>query len=612
MVTSNLITEELRELPDCPGVYLMRDAGGKILYVGKAVNLRNRVRSYFGSGENLSPKTQSLVARINDFEYFVTGTEQEALILELNLIKKHQPYYNVRLKDDKAYPYLKIDTGEDWPRIYITRRPVKDGSRYFGPFTDAGSLRATLKAIKRIFPLRSCARAITGTDRRPCLEYHIKSCPGPCIGAVSREEYAGTVNRMTLFLEGKREQVVRELRGRMGKAALALDFEKAAFIRDQLKAVEKVILEQRIAMSVKDEQDVIAFAGDNDDACVQVFLVRSGMLIGRESFVLQGTYAEAPGEIMSSFIKQFYDNTPNIPPTLLLQHPIEDKALIEGWLEEKRGRKVRLRVPRRGDKKQLMDIVAENARRGLERLRIKQMTNAATLAQAMAEIKTALSLPSLPARMEAYDISDIQGTAAVGSMVVFEEGKPRPSHYRRFRIKTVAGADDYAMLQEVIRRRFRHVAPVSGEVGKQDTWATMPDLLLVDGGKGQLSSVLAVMHETGASLVPVASLAKENEEIFLPEKANPVVLPKSSPGLQMLQRLRDEAHRFALTYHQKVHKKGTFASSLDGVNGIGPSRKRALVKQFGSVKAIREASVDELAGVKGMSMKLAQKLKENL
>ena len=607
-MTVNYIAEQLRGLPASPGVYLMKDAEGNILYVGKAANLRHRVGSYFGAGQKLTPKLQRMVSKVNDLDYFVTSSEQEALILELNLIKRHHPRYNVRLKDDKTFPYLKIDASEDWPRVHITRRLEEDGGRYFGPFASARSVRQTLKLIKGIFPFRSCSKSITGTDPRPCLEYHIGHCLAPCIGAASREEYAEVIKQVILFLEGKQERVVQQLKSKMAKAAEGLDFEMAARLRDQIQAVDRVVEGQRIATVVKGEQDVIAFAQDKDQAYVQVFFIRSGKLIGRESFLLQGARYEEPSQIMTSFIKQFYASSPHIPPLLLLQHPVEDVAMIQSWLQGKRGGKVNIQVPRRGNKRQLVKIVAENAQQGLEQLKIKQLASPIALSAALEEIKRELRLPRLPSRLEGYDISDIQGMAAVGSMVVFDRGKPKSSHYRRFRIKTVTGADDYAMLREVLQRRFKRVSVAS----TSDSWAILPDLVLIDGGKGQLNAARAAMQEMGAGSVPIASLAKENEEIFIPQKAEPIILPRSSPGLQLLQRLRDEAHRFALGYHQRVRKRETFASVLDSIPGVGPKRKRALLRQFGSVKAIKEAPVEKLAAARGMTESLAKKIKEYL
>ena len=605
-MTNSLILEQLKQLPTAPGVYLMKDAAGNIIYVGKAANLSKRVRSYFTSGQKLSAKAQRMVSRVRDIDFFVTSSEQEALILELNLIKRHRPRYNVSLKDDKTFPYLKIDINNDWPRVYVTRRLEQNGGRYFGPFASARSVRQTLKVLKEIFPFRSCTKNITGSAPRPCLQHHIQHCLGPCIGAVSKDEYAEVIRQIVLFLEGKQEKVIRELEGRMEEAARALDFEKAALLRDRIRAVRQVIEGQRLATRVRGEQDVIAFVQDKDRAYAQVFFVRSGRLVGRESFILEGTRSEEPSQIMASFVEQFYHSAPGVPPLLLLQHPLEDKAVIEDWLQRKRGASVRIQVPRRGSRKELVDIVAENARQGLEQLKIKRLAAPKVLKAALDEIKRELKLPRLPSRLEGYDISNIQGKLAVGSMVVFEQGSPKTSCYRRFRIKTVPGADDYAMLAEVLSRRFKRLNSAA------DDWAVLPDLILIDGGRGQLNAALSAIDKAGAGPVSIASLAKENEEIFIPRRAEPVVLPRSSPGLQLLERLRDEAHRFALGYHQKVRSRAGITSALDTVPGIGPKRRRALLKQFGSLAGIRRASPEELAAVENMNPNLAKKVKECL
>jgi excinuclease ABC subunit C len=605
-MTTSLVTEQIRGLPPTPGVYLFKDAEGNIIYVGKAANLRHRVGSYFGSGQKMTPKIQRMVSKVSDLEYFVTASEQEALILELNLIKRHHPRYNVRLKDDKTFPYLKIDLSEDWPRVHITRKLEANGGRYFGPFASAKSIKQTLKLLKGIFPFRSCTRQITGNDPRPCLEYDIGHCLAPCIGKSSRAEYDEVIRQLILFMEGKQEKVVRQLEDSMNKAAENMDFERAARIRDQIQAVEAVVEGQRIAAKTKGEQDVIAFSAERDQAYVQVFFIRNGKLIGRESFVLQGTRYEEPIRIMSSFIQQFYASAPHTPPLLLLQHPVEDRDTLQQWLSDKRGSAVKIQVPQRGSKKQLVEIVAKNAQQGLEQLKIKQLASPKALSAALEEIQKELNLPHPPERIEGYDISDIQGMAAVGSLVVFDKGRPKPAHYRRFKIKSVSGADDYAMLAEVLKRRFKRADAASG------SWAIKPDLVLIDGGKGQLNAALQAMREMGAVDIPAAGLAKENEELFIPGKAKPIVLPPSSPGLQLLQRLRDEAHRFALGYHHRLRKRQTFASALDSVPGIGAKRKKALLRQFGSLKAIREASFEELTNVSGITKGLAQKIKENL
>lgn len=590
----------------------MRNARGNILYVGKAVNLHNRVRSYFASTANLTPKTCLMVEQVNDFEFFVVSSEQEALILELNLIKRYAPPYNILLKDDKTFPYLKLNLKEEWPRLHVTRRLEEDGSHYFGPFASINSLRRTLDVLKRVFPLRSCNRPIYLEKKvRPCLKYDMGFCLAPCSGKVSRADYAKTLQQLVNFMQGKHESITRSLKKKMEAASETLNFEQAAKYRDQLQAVQDVVEGQSIAMKVRGEQDVIAFAADNDQACVQVFIIRHGKLIGRESFTLKGASHEEPGEIMTSFVQQFYSSSPYIPQLLLLQHPVESPGVIKEWLSGKKKGRVEIEVPQRGKKKQLMDIVVENARQGLEQLKIKQLAQPAALTDALAEIQKELHLGRLPLRIEGYDISNIQGTDAVGSMVVFEDGKPKPSHYRRFKIKTIEGANDYAMLQEMLRRRFKRLISRDKE-DEAGAWTVIPDLVLIDGGKGQLNAALEVIRELGIKSISLASLAKENEELFIPEQSQPVVLPRSANGLKLLQRLRDEAHRFAITYFQNVHKKRSFKSALDEVAGIGPQRKKALIKHFGAVHGIRQASIEELIAVKGITRNLAQKIKETL
>ncbi len=609
--STDLIKEQLKQLPQSPGVYIFKDLTGKIIYVGKASSLENRVKSYFYNQAQHTSKTRRLVKNIADLEFYVTNTEEEAIILEYNLVQRHQPFYNVRLKDGKTFPYLKISLNEEWPRVFLTRQVQEDGGRYFGPFSSAKSLRQTIKALRGIFPFRSCTTPITGTKQRPCLNYHIHLCPGPCIGAISRHEYLEIIKQVILFLEGKQEQVVRRLEAKMQKASEALDFEKAGNYRDQIQSIKRIIENQSLTAKVQGEQDVVAFVTERDRAFVQVYFIRSSKLIGRESFTLQGVDSEEPEQIMTGFIKQFYGSASYIPPLLLLQHKVEDKTIIEEWLKGKRGSSVKIQVPYRGNKKQLVDIVARNANQGLQQMKIKRLISSTDINKGLSEIKKELGLPRKPARMECYDISDIQGKVAVGSMVVFEKGRPKSSDYRRFRIQTVAGADDYAMLKEVLRRRFRRFSNNDdSQPGKN--WDKVPDLMLIDGGKGQLNSVLEVMKETGTESIPVASIAKQNEEIFLPRRAKPIVLPANSHGLQMLQRLRDEAHRFAITYHKNLRNRQAIKSSLDNITGIGPKRKRDLMRHFGSVRAIREASVDELTGVPGITSLLAQQIKELL
>jgi len=586
-------------LPAKPGVYLMRDSRGEVLYVGKAVSLHNRLRSYFGSPSNLPPKTEAMMAQVGDFDFYVTDSEQEAFILECNLIKKYRPHFNVLLKDDKSYPYLKIDLTDPWPRVYMTRRLEKDGSRYLGPFASAHSLKHTLNLIKRLFPFRSCKKPINGADSRACIEYDIHRCLAPCTGAVSQQEYRQVIKQVILFLEGRQEEVLRRLRRNMEQAAERLEFEKASLLRDQLQAVEWVTQSQKVAGVTSGDQDVVALARAGDRAYVQVFFIRNGKLIGRDNFILEGTQGEEPEQIMTSFVQQFYASASSIPRLVLLQYPVLDTQLISDWLASLRGRPVELRVPQRGKKRELVEMVAENARQGLEQLQIKESPE--KLSAAMTELQEVLHLPSLPQRMECYDISNIQGTSAVGSMVVFEKGRPKTAHYRRFRIKTVCGADDYAMLKEVLRRRFKRAT--------DGTWAVLPDLVLIDGGRGQLNAALEALGETGTTSVPVASLAKEQEEIFLPDSPQPLQLPRNSPALQLLQRLRDEAHRFAISYYQRLHRGRSLGSVLDEVPGIGPRRKRALLRKFGSLAAIKQASVEELCALPGISPRLAEQVR---
>lgn len=599
------LEKQLETLPAKPGVYIFKDSLGKVIYVGKAASLRHRVKAYFSPSNNVPIKQQRLTSSISDLEYIVTDSEQEALILECNLIKKFRPSYNVRLKDDKTFPYLKIDLKNEWPSVRITRRFHKNGDRYFGPFASARSLRQTIRLIKKIFPFRSCTKNITGKDTKPCLEYHIHRCLGPCTGTVSKQEYNEVIKQVIMFLEGKQELVVKELRRKMQKASEQSQFEKAAMLRDQIKAIEKVIEGQRIAIIVRGDQDAIAMAQTKDLAYVEIFFIRSNKLVGRDYILLDGIRDEEPSQIMTSFVKQYYASSASIPPQILLQYPVEEPAVITKWLASQRGGPVRLLVPHKGSKRQLLDIVAQNAKHGLTLYQAKQPTTLQS-ALGLEELKERLELPRVPLRIEAYDISNIRGNLAVGSMTVLDKGIPKPSHYRRFKIRSVASIDDYAMIQEVLKRRFKR------QLAAEDNWAVMPDLILIDGGKGHLNAALQVLKELGLDSIPVASLAKEKEEVFIPSKTEAVDIPQTSIALHLLQRIRDEAHRFALGYHQRLRYREGIASALDSIPGIGPKRKKALLKKFGTVQAIREASVEEIANVKGMTPKLAEKVKEYL
>ena len=606
----------------------MRDSSGDVLYVGKAAGLRSRVSSYFASSANLPRKIVNMVGKVADYEYIVTESEQEALILECNLIKEHQPPFNARLKDDKSYPFIKIDVSEDFPQVYITRRVNKDGSRYFGPFASAGSVRRTLNLLKKLFPYRSCTKTITGNDARPCLDYHIHRCIGPCIGAVDKQEYAEVIDQVILFLEGKTNKVVGSIKRRMLDAADSLEFEKAAVLRDQLTAIEKVNEGQKVLHLTSENVDVIATAPGSREAWVEVFFIRQGKLIGRDNFLMAGTQDDEPNKILTAFVKQFYDATPYVPPRILLQHPLEEADSIVKWLREKRKGNVRLHVPQRGEKRRLVQMVAENAEQGLEQLRVKQTSDTAAMDGAMLELQEALSLPYPPKRIECYDISNIQGTNAVGSMVVFEDAKPKKAHYRRFQIKSVKGVDDYSMMREMLTRRFKRLsqsrkpreldalegdvesaAVSNGNASSKNAWGIEPDLVLIDGGKGHLGAALQVFLELGINDIPLASLAKENEELFIPMMSESILLPRNSQGLYLVQRARDEAHRFAITFHRERRSKKSVQSALDLVPGIGPKRKRMLIRRFGSVRGVSSASVDEIAAVPGMTMSLARSVK---
>jgi excinuclease ABC subunit C len=603
----------------------MYDLEGRVIYVGKAVNLRARVRSYFHAGaKESSPKTARLIEDIDRIEFIVTDSELEALILEANLIKKHRPRYNVRLKDDKRYPYIKVHWQDDYPKVTLTRRMERDGARYFGPFTSSAAVRQTLDTLRKVFPYLTCNREITGEDERACLYYDIKLCNAPCIGVVNRQEYRDTIGGLVRFLEGKTESVVEELERQMRRASDKLDFERAATIRDQLKAIEHIVQKQKIVSSTRANQDVIAFAREDGDTCVQVFFIRGGKLLGREYFILEGAEDADEEAIMGSFIKQFYDEAAYVPPEVLLPSQIEEAFIIEQWLKKKRGTKVMLTVPRRGLKRDLVRMAIENANETLQSLRARWHVDRHRQEKAMVELQDALDLPMPPARIECYDISTMQGTATVGSMVVFVHGVPYKSDYRRFNVRSVTKEpDDYASMQEVLTRRFqRWQAASRGDLAnerpgsrskKQTAWTLLPDLLLVDGGKGQLSVAIRVLQEFDLlGQVPVAALAKQNEQVFLPACQDPVLLPRHSEGLYLLQRVRDEAHRFAVSSHRKRRRKVGIASQLDQVPGIGPARRKRLLKHFGSLDAIRAATVEEIAALPGIPRGVAEAVKARL
>ncbi|HEY7348881.1 MAG TPA: excinuclease ABC subunit UvrC [Ktedonobacterales bacterium] len=675
------IQATLNSLPTRPGIYLFKDEAGKLLYVGKATSLHQRVRSYFAESADLSPKNRSMVAKIADIEFIVVGSEVEALILECNFIKQYRPKYNVLLRDDKNYPYIKVSLTEDFPRVYRVRAFHQDGNRYFGPYPSAGAVDATLDLLNKLFAYRTCRydAATWAPPRnqeppagwkpkylaRPCTQYYIHRCGAPCVGKVSRQEYDGVIRQVLLFLEGKHEQVLDDLKKQMELAAENLEFERAAALRDRVRAVEQVLEKQKIITTTgPGDQDVVALAGADDETCALVFFFRGGKLVGREYYLLQGTRDTSASEVMASFLQQFYDVAQHVPHELILEHEPDDLAALNDWLRQKRGAAVAITAPRRGDKKRLVEMVAQNAQEILEQQRIKWLSDSQKTALALEEIQQALNLPAPPHRIECYDISNIQGASSVGAMIVFENGRPKTSDYRRFRIKTVEGANDYASHQELLRRRFKRGLPKAGQVqdteeaalaetavaaelaqeyggdglerpeqvaeagaadmisadatqpAALDSWAAMPDLLLIDGGKGHVGAAMAVLQELGID-VSLAGVAKEDhssisqyEELWLPFAGEPLILPRGSQGLYLIQRIRDEAHRFAITYHRQVRSGKTFKSLLDEVPGIGPKRKKILLRHYGSARAISQASVDELAALDGMTRDAAERVKE--
>jgi len=622
MDISDHVQSQIETVPRKPGVYLMRDANEDVIYVGKAIDLRSRVRSYFQPSSWENDKVRAIVSEIADLEFIITDSELEALILEANLIKQHRPRYNVRLKDDKRYPYIKIAWADPFPRVFITRRMEQDGGRYFGPYTSSSAVHQTLDMLRRSFPYLTCNRTITGEDERACLYHDIKLCLGPCTGAATREEYRAMIRGLSRFLEGRSEEVIADLERRMKTAADKLDFERAAALRDQLQAAQHIIERQKIVSSAGADQDVIAFAREENDACVQVFFIRGGKLLGREYFVLEGAQDENEREVMAAFLKQFYEEAAYVPPEVLLPERIEEAMVIEQWLKGKRGAKVTLRVPQRGQKRELVAMASENAAETLAALRTQWQADAHKHEQALAELEEVLGLDKSPVRIECYDISTTQGTQTVGSMVVFVHAVPRKSDYRRFNVRGVDVdkqhlQDDYASMREVLQRRFRRwqIATSDGVLGKRDIkgWAKLPDLLIVDGGKGQLSVAVEVLKEFDLfGQVPVAGLAKRREEIFLPGRPKPVLLPRRSQGLFLVQRVRDEAHRFAITHHRQRRRRAGVASQLDSIPGIGPARRKALLKALGSLDGIRAASVEQLAAVPGISSVVALAIKEHL
>ncbi len=609
------IAQRVAALPAHPGVYLMRNAAGEVIYVGKAVNLAQRVRSYFQRSSQEQPKVRRLVREIADLEWILTNSEVEALILEANLIKRYRPRYNVRLKDDKRYPYLQI-TREPFPRVRITRRFVRDGSRYFGPYTSTSALRETLDLLRHLFPFRTCDRTITGQDRRACLYYDLKLCPAPCIGAVDEATYRQTITELEQFLEGEGEAVLETLREQIEAASAEMAFERAALLRDRYRALQQVMQRQAIISTAALNQDVIAIARDEGQACVEVFFVRHGKLLGREHFVLEGAAYADEEEMVRAFLQQFYTQASTVPPEILLPEQLAEAEVLESWLRSRRGGAVYLKVPREGNEEALLRLATENAAETLRQLKATWAMDKHRAEEALRELQEALTLPRPPVRMECYDISTTQGVEVVGSMVVFEHGAPRKSDYRRFRIRTVQGQDDFASMREVLTRRFSRwqriqAGELKGTRGSQ-AWGKLPDLLVIDGGKGQLAEAVGVLRQFGLEgKVPVVGLAKRHEELFLPGRSRPLRLEPTSPALLLLRRLRDEAHRFAITYHRKRRRRRGLASTLEEIPGIGPVRRKALLRHFDSLEAIRRADEAALMAVPGISRALAEAIRDH-
>ena len=596
----------LATLPAKPGCYLMKNATGTIIYVGKGLSLRNRVRSYFHADTGHDAKTRRLVRDIADIEWIVVGSELEALILEMNLIKKHRPRYNVRLKDDKRYPYIKIHWAEPFPKVTVTRQMVEDGSRYFGPYTSAWAVYQTLDVLRRIFPYLTCDREITGLDKRACLYYDIKLCTAPCIGAINQAGYRQMISDLMDFLSGRSEGIVQRIEQEMQKASEEMRFEKAAALRDKLKAIQTIIERQKIVFATDYlDSDVLAMARSNGEACVQVFFIRSGKLIGREYFILEGTEDAADPEVMGQFIKQFYTEAATIPQQVMLPQEIEEARIISQWLRSRRGgEKVEFFVPKEGQPRELVQMAAENATETLQALRAQWQADTHKQEQALGELHQALNLPAPPNRIECYDISNMQGTAIVGAMVVFTQGVPDKKLYRKFNIESVVGVpDDFASLEEMLSRRFRRwrgAQQTEAEPGSKPdaSFSFLPDLVIIDGGKGQLSRAVSVLENFDLQdKIPIVGLAKQNEEIFFPYKSEPLMLPRHSQALYLVQRIRDEAHRYGITAHRKKRQKLGMASQLDSIPGIGPTRRKTLLKHFGSVDKIREASIEQLRAV---------------
>ena len=608
-----LLKERLRQVPESPGVYVMRDEKTRVIYVGKAMNLRNRLRSYFVAAGPAHPRTAQMVKRVFDFDVLTSATDQEALLLECTLIKRYRPRYNVRLRDDKNYLYMKVPRAGDFPRVYTVRKVGDDGARYFGPFTNAGALRTTMKTLRRIFPYRTCSDDVFKRGR-VCLDYHIKRCSGPCEGLIDTADYHQNLEQIGVFMEGRPDELLRDIRHDMQGASDALDFERAARLRDRASALEKVAQRQWVLSQSARDQDVLGLARAASAAMVAVLTVRKGQVVGSETFELEGPAEMEAAEIVNGFAGQFYGDATSYPREVLVPQPIADAEPLAAWMSGRRGARVRIHVPLRGSGVRLLEMAEKNAEEALTQSTIKKDYDSERAEKLLADLQEALGLDRTPRRIECYDISNLMGTDPVGSMVVFEDGRPRPAHYRRFHIKGVKGANDFAMLQEMLRRRFTRLVSVrgdrlEGEPG-DDSFESLPDLVIVDGGKGQLSAAREMMEELGVHQIATFGLAKQKEELIPTGGGPSLMLPLGSPALFLVQRVRDEAHRFAISFHRRTRAKERLASPLDAVAGLGPKRKRQLIKRFRSLAGIREASLTELAEV--VPEKVAAAIKEQL
>lgn len=606
------IQEELKKLPAKPGVYIMHDEKDTIIYVGKAISLKNRVRQYFQSSRNLGIKKEQMVQQIARFEYIITDSELEALVLECNLIKEHRPKYNTMLKDDKSYPFIKVTVNEEYPRVLFARQMKKDKSKYFGPYTSAGAVKDSLELIRKLYHVRTCNRNLPKDigQERPCLYYHIKQCKAPCQGYISKEEYRRQIEGVLDFLNGDYKKLLKELEEKMLQASEELRFEDAAEYRDLMQNIEKIGERQKITGSQGEDKDVIAMAADEEDAVVQVFFIRDGKMIGRDHFYLKIAADSTSSQVLLNFVKQFYAGTPFIPKELMLQEEIEETAVLEEWLTKKRGQKVHIRVPKKGTKEKLVELAARNAQMVLSQDREKLKREEGRTIGAMKEICQLLELDDIT-RVESYDISNISGFESVGSMVVYEKGKPKRNDYRKFKIKSVKGPDDYASMEEVLTRRFQRGLREQGDSEETGGFSQFPDLILMDGGKGQVHIAENVLENLGIS-IPVCGMVKDDNHrtrgLYYHDREIPI--NHSTEGFKLITRIQDEVHRFAIEYHRLLRSKGQIHSVLDDIEGIGPARRKALMKQFKSIEAIREASVEELKNTPSMNIQAAEKVYE--